>query len=96
MAPLTECNERSDDGHSQGSYEQVDGARQEGNLPHAGVAQSDDVSVGVMHLDVALNAGTGRERATDLRNTDGNTETISGNDQVGNWLDCFYHVLIGR
>lgn len=57
VAPLTECNEWSDDGHGQGSYEQVDGARQEGDLPHAGVAQSDDVGVSVMHLDVAVNAG---------------------------------------
>lgn len=58
MAPLTECNKWSDDGHGQGSDEQVDGARQEGDLPNAGVTQSDDVSVGVMHLNVALNAGS--------------------------------------
>lgn len=57
-APLTECNQRSDDRHGQGGDEQVDGARQEGDLPHAGVPQSDDVRVGVVHLDVALNAGS--------------------------------------
>lgn len=54
----TEGNERSDDRHGQGSDEQVDGARQEGDLPHAGVSQPDDVGVSVVHLDVALNAGS--------------------------------------
>lgn len=67
VAPLTECNKWSDDRHGQGSYEQVDGARQEGDLPHAGVSQSNDVSVSVVHLNVALNAGSRRERAADLR-----------------------------
>lgn len=67
MAPLTEGNERGDDRHGQGSYEQVDGARQEGELPHAGVSQSNDVRVGVVHLNVAMDAGSRREGAADLR-----------------------------
>lgn len=58
VAPLTECNEWSDDGHGQGGYEQVDRAGQEGGLPHAGVPQSNDISVSVMHLNVAVHAGS--------------------------------------
>lgn len=57
LVVLTDRNKWRDDGHSQGGYEQVDGPRQEGDLPHAGVTQSNDISVSVMHLDVALYAG---------------------------------------
>ncbi len=56
-APLTKCNKRSDDRHGQGCYEQVDSARQEGDLPYAGVTQSNDISMSMMHLNVAVNAG---------------------------------------
>lgn len=66
VAPLTECNKWSDDGHGQGSYEQVDSARQERDLPYAGVTQSNDISMSMMHLNVALNAGLRWEWATDL------------------------------
>lgn len=66
MAPLTECDQRSDDGHGQRRHEKVDGTRQEGHLPHTGVTQADDVGVGVVHLDVAMDASLGREGAADL------------------------------
>lgn len=78
-APLTECNERRDDGHRQGGHEQVDGAGQAGDLPHAGVAQPDHVGVSVVHLDVTLNADARREGAADLRRTQGQTGPCSPN-----------------
>lgn len=64
---LTEGDQRRDDGHGQGGEEQVDGAGQEGDLPHAGVPQTHHVGVSVVHLDVALNAGGRREGAAHLR-----------------------------
>lgn len=67
VAPLTESDEGGDDRHGQGGHEQVDGARQEGGLPHAGVPQSNDVGVGVVHLNVAVDADPRREGAADLR-----------------------------
>lgn len=63
---LTERHQRGDDGHGQRSREEVDAPGQEGDLPHAGVPQADDVGVGVVHLDVALDASLGREGAADL------------------------------
>lgn len=58
VLPLTKCNKWSDDRHGQRSYEQVDGARQEGDLPYAGVTQVNDISMSMMHLNMSMNAGS--------------------------------------
>lgn len=62
----TECDQRGDDRHGQRSHEKVDGPGQEGDLPHTGVTQANNIGVGVVHLDVALDASLGREGAADL------------------------------
>lgn len=62
----TECDQWGDDRHGQRSHEKVDDPGQEGDLPHTGVTQADNVGVGVVHLDVALDASLGREGAADL------------------------------
>lgn len=84
---LTECNQRSDDRHGQRSHEKVDGAGQEGDLPHTGVTQADDIGVSVVHLDVALDASLGREGTADLW---GQTR---GHFLVFNFPFCFWLVL---
>lgn len=52
---LTDGDDGCDDGDGQRRDEQVDGSRQEGHLPGAGVSQADHISVGVMHLHMSLN-----------------------------------------
>lgn len=53
---LTEGDQWGDDGHRQGGHEQVEAARQTGDLPDAGISQSEDVGVSVVHLDVAVDS----------------------------------------
>lgn len=64
---LTDGDEGRDDGDGQRRDEQVDGSRQEGHLPGAGVSQADHISVSVMHLNMSLNTCPRRERAAHLR-----------------------------
>ena len=76
--PLTEGHERGDDGQAQGGEEQVDAARQTGDLPDAGVSQADDVGVGMVHLDVPVHPRPRWEGATDLveRETGGEGQRV--------------------